>query len=188
MWLSRITMPSTYVVIYSLSALLPSLPVIGSLRPSAGTALSSVWLIWRAVAFGLLGATMWWHTRPMLLLWSGVVMLAGFLGTTLPALWLTDSLPMAIALMICGQTALGLSMGLIYAASLYFGMVLSEGSTEHGGYHEALVGLGQILGPGAGALTQWIRPDNLLLGVDAVTVVIVFTITAASIAAIRARR
>ena len=28
------------------------------------------------------------------------------------------------------------------------GMVLSDGSTEHGGYHEALIGLGSVLGPG----------------------------------------
>ena len=45
------------------------------------------------------------------------------------------------------------------------GMVLSEGSTEHGGYHEALIGLGSILGPGTAALTQWKWPNDLRAGV-----------------------
>ena len=43
--------------------------------------------------------------------------------------------------MIAWQIVLGVTMGLIYSGSLYFGMVLSEGSTEHGGYHEALIGM-----------------------------------------------
>jgi hypothetical protein len=51
-------------------------------------------------------------------------------------------------------------------------MVLSEGSTEHGGYHEALIGLGSILGPGAGALAQWLKPGDTRFGVLAVSSVL----------------
>ena len=59
-------------------------------------------------------------------------------------------------------------MGMIYSASLYFGMVLSDGSTEHGGYHEALIGLGSILGPGTAALTQLVWRGDIRAGVAAV--------------------
>jgi hypothetical protein len=59
------------------------------------------------------------------------------------------------------QIVLGISIGTIHSASLYFGMAVSDGSTEHSGYHEALIGLDQILGPLVGATMQWIRPDAL---------------------------
>ena len=90
--------------------------------------------------------------------------------------------------MIAWQIVLGVVMGLIYAGSLYFGMVLSAGSTEHGGYHEALIGLGSVLGPGMAALTQWKWPDSLRAGVTAVSVVIAVSVVAAGVATVRAAR
>src|SRR5262249_14832660 len=95
---------------------------------------------------------------------------------------------LAISLNVLGQMGLGVSMGMIYSASLYFGMVLSDGSTEHGGYHEALIGLGQIIGPGAGAITAWGWAGNTATGIEAVSVVIALTILAAAGAACRAYR
>jgi len=77
----------------------------------------------------------------------------------------------ALAAMAFAQIVLGLSLGTIYSASLYFGMAVSDGSTEHGGYHEALIGLGQIIGPLVGAAIQWIRPGELwpaLLGISSI--------------------
>jgi len=79
-------------------------------------------------------------------------------------------------------------LGIIYAGSLYFGMVLSEGSTEHGAYHEALIGAGSVLGPGTAALTPWRWPGDLTAGVAAVSGVIALSILAAAVATVRARR
>ncbi len=156
MWLARIALPATFVIVYSLMAMMPSLPVIRVLSTAQRTLVGSVWMAARTVAFAVLGLTVWWHTRPRLLLASAAIMLIAFCGVTIP---LSDLLPVAspgadLASMVSWQLVLGCAMGIIYAGSLYFGMVLSEGSTEHGGYHEALIGLGSILGPGAGALTQ----------------------------------
>ena len=53
-----------------------------------------------------------------------------------------------IAIIAIAELVLGLMVGFIFSASLYFGMVLSDGSTEHAGYHEALIGVGVVLGPG----------------------------------------
>jgi hypothetical protein len=178
LWLSRIALPSTYVVIYSLSALMPLLPVIKSLDPATRTLVGSVWLVSRWLTFLFLGATLFWHTRPRLLLGAAILMAAAFIAVTAP---------LGLPAMILAQLFLGIAVGLIYTASLYFGMVLSEGSTQHAGYHEALIGLGQILGPGVGALTQWRWPENLPAGVIAVSCVIGTTLVIAGVAAAKAR-
>jgi len=165
MRLSRVALPSMYAVNYALGALMPSLPVIRSIPDTRmQTLIGSVWLLARWLAFVLLGATTWWHTRPRSLLAAAVVMLAAFLGVTLRPSALIPGAGFTTfgdqTSMILWQILLGLAMGLIYSGSLYFGMVLSHGSTEHGGYHEALIGLGSILGPGAGAAAEFLRGDD----------------------------
>ena len=178
LWLARISLPSTYVVIYSLSALMPLLPIMQRLDPAMQTLVGSAWLATRWLTFLVLGATVFWHTRPRLLLGADVLMAASFIAVTAP---------LGLIGMIAAQLLLGVAVGLIYTASLYFGMVLSDGSTEHAGYHEALIGLGQILGPGVGALTQWRYPKNLPAGVIAVSTLVFLTLIAATIAAAKTR-
>lgn len=178
MWLARISLPSTYVVANALYAMTPLLPALHSLETSQRTLVGSTWMIARWFAFLLLGATAWWHTRPRLLLVAAIGMLIAFVGVTTTGL----------ASMVFWQVVLGVTMGLIYSGSLYFGMVLSEGSTEHGGYHEALIGLGSVLGPGTAALTQWRWPGDLRAGVFAVCGVIAISILAAAAASVRFSR
>jgi hypothetical protein len=98
-------------------------------------------------------------------------MLLAFFGMTLPPTR-GHSPGVDLASMIFWQIALGGALGMIYSASLYFGMVLSEGSTEHGGYHEALIGLGWVLGPLAGVAAQQRRPGEIWAGIAAVGAVI----------------
>lgn len=180
--LSRVSLPATYVVIYSLMAMMPSLPVIRDLSPVGATVVSSTWMAVRWVTFLALGATSWWHTRPRLLLASAVAMVAAFLAIVLPGarlwLWHEASVGGALGWMLAGQALLGVCVGVIYSGSLYFGMVLSEGSTEHGGYHEALIGLGSGLGPAAGAVAAWLRPGDVQTGIFAVTLVITLSVAA----------
>jgi hypothetical protein len=178
MWLARISLPATYVVVYSLMAMMPSLPVIKPLTPAVATMVGSAWMAARFAMFVWLGAATWWHTRPMLLLGSAAAMLFAFIGVTIAPL----------GGMIVSQLILGAVMGIIYSGSLYFGMVLSQGSTEHGGYHEALIGLGSVLGPGVAALTQQYWPGSVRAGVTAVACVIATTVLAAALAAARASK
>jgi Major Facilitator Superfamily len=185
LWLARIALPATYVVVYSLSAMLPMLAVLQPLGTAARTAVASIWMIARLLAFVALGAAAWWHTRPRILLVSAAVMLVAFWGVTLRA---SENDAVALAVMIGSQIVLGVVIGIIYAGSLYFGMVLSDGSTEHGGYHEALIGAGSVIGPGTAALTQWRWPGDLTAGVAAVSGVIALSILAAAIATIRAAK
>lgn len=194
LWLSRISMPASYALIYALSAMLPSLPPMQRIPTWAATVVGSAWLASRWLAFLMLGVSPWWHTRPRALLVAAWAMLASFAATA----WQPsasslfppgrDGLAVDLAWLVLCQVAIGLALGLIYSASLYFGMVLSDGSTEHGGYHEALIGLGSILGPGAGAVAQWLRPGTMMLGVAAVTGVLAVSTLLASAASFTLRR
>jgi len=188
LWLSRVALPATYVVIYSLSAMLPSLPAIKRLAITQATLVGSIWLATRWAAFTALGATAWWHTRPRVLLWSAFVMAGGFLGTVVSASAGSAGLALPLLGAVVFQAILGLALGMIYTASLYFGMVLSEGSTAHGGYHEALIGLGQALGAGAGAAAQWLFPGSTAAATVGVSVVIGLTLVGAVAVSVRARR
>ena len=189
--LSRIGLPSTYIVVYSLAALMPSLRVIQSFAPAWQTVVASAWMASRFVTFAFLGATTGWHSRPRLLLVAAFIMLAAFLGVTLrPDEVFGGSLgitPTDQILMILSQIPLGAAMGLIYSGSLYFGMVLSEGSTEHGGYHEALIGLGQSLGPAAALATQTVWPGDNEASVWAVAGLVGVTLVAAVAVSLRHR-
>jgi MFS family permease len=190
LWLSRISLPAMYVVNYGLSAMLPLLPVMHGLPASQQTLLGSVWMLARWIAFIILTATIFWHTRPRLLLVAAVVLCAAFFVVTIPPSTVTERATHEadLFLMILGQIALGGAMGLIYTASLYFGMVLSEGSTEHGGYHEALIGLGSVLGPGAGAAAQLLHPQDIRWSIGAVGGLVCLTTCGAFAASIIARR
>jgi MFS family permease len=192
LWLSRLALPATYTMLYSLAALMPMLPAMRGLDTSVKTVVGSTWMVSRWIVFCLLGLTTAWHTRPRLLLWAACLMLLAFLGTTIRPSDLLPQLNISPAInllsMIFWQILLGAALGMIYSASLYFGMVLSEGSTEHGGYHEALIGLGSVLGPGTGALALWLSDGNVWAGIAAVAGIIALSILAAVIASVRLSR
>ena len=198
MWLARISLPATYVVVYSLAAMMPLLPVMQPLDTAERTLAGSAWMVARFGAFVALGATVWWHTRPRVLLVAAAVMLVAFVGVTVRPSdvfgggaggaggWGPMPYAVDLASMVGWQIALGAVMGLIYSASLYFGMVLSDGSTEHGGYHEALIGLGSVIGPGTAALTQVAWQGDVGAGIAAVCCVIGLSVVAAGVATVKA--
>lgn len=183
LWLSRTALPATYVVIYGLMPMMPFLPVVQKLPTTAQTLVGSVWLLTRLVAFVALAMNAWWHTRPRALLWAAVAMLVAFFGMTLRPTH-GASPGWDLAMMIAWQAVLGLALGMIYSASLYFGMVLSDGSTRHGGYHEALIGVGWIIGPAAGAATQFFWPGQVWAGIAAVGAVIAASVIVVVVTAI----
>src|ERR1700759_496177 len=156
------------------------------MRPLA----SSAWLGGRFLAFVFLGVTTFWHVRPRLLLAATVVMVVAFVGVTvrMSDLFGPKAAPTDLAAMVSWQIALGLVLGVIYAGSLYFGMVLAHGSTEQGGYHEALIGLGSVLGPGTGAGAAIFRPGDLAFSIRAVTALVVLTAVVTMLVSAMARR
>ena len=192
MWLSRISLPATYMVLYAIAAMMPLLPSMQELSTSTKTVVGSMWLVTRWMTFWVLGATVFWHTRPRLLLWAGCAMFIAFLGVAIRP---SDLFPAAdlvgavdLFSMVLWQGVLGVALGMIYSGSLYFGMVLSDGSTEHGGYHEALIGLGSILGPGVGLVAMTVSTAGIRAGIAGVATVVGATVLTAAAASFYASR
>lgn len=155
--LSRMALPASYTVIFSLTPILASLPAVQAMPGGWQSVAVSVWLVSRVVTFWVMGWTRFWHTRPGVLMGAVVVMALSF-GVAAGSGLLPVPVGSQLAALIGAQLVLGVAMGVIYSGSLYFGMVLSHngdgegGSTEQGGYHEAMIGAGTILGPAAGVV------------------------------------
>src|SRR5204862_7597804 len=56
-----------------------------------------------------------------------------------------------LAVLVLAQILFGCALGIIYYSSLFYSMDLSETKSEHGGIHEAAIGLGNFAGPAVGA-------------------------------------
>jgi hypothetical protein len=57
------------------------------------------------------------------------------------------------------QVVFGCALGLIYYSSLFYSMDLSQAKGEHGGIHEAAIGLGNFAGPAVGATALHFLPQ-----------------------------
>lgn len=185
LWLSRLCMPAMYVVLYSIAAIMPFLPTIKAMDPVGQTIVGSLWMSVRVVMFVLLGATVWWHGRPRVLLIAAAMIFFACLAIPFRP---SQGLAIDVSWLIFWQVVLGIAQGMIYTASLYFGMVLSEASTEHGGYHEALIGLGSVVGPGAAAMAAAIFPGSLWAGMTPVAIIMGASVAGACVASIRLRK
>jgi MFS family permease len=191
LWLSRVALPAAFVASYGIMAIMPSLPLMHRLPPETHTLVAGIWLAARWVGFVFCGWTTWWHTRPRAMLAAVALMLIAFLGVALPwpfPWWLDPGTAAWVAWVAAWQVVLGFCLALICSASLYFGMVLSDASVEHSGYHEALVGLGTVVGPGAGALAQYYGGSDPIWGTVAVGSVIAASVAASAVVALRHSR
>ena len=91
-----------------------------------------------------------WHYRFAWLLSGYLLLILGF------ATVLTAS---GLSWLGLGQVAFGLGVGSLYYASLFYSMDVGEARAEQGGIHEAMMGAGNLVGPGVGALSLWIAPQ-----------------------------
>ncbi len=74
---------------------------------------------------------------------------------------------------IAAQVVFGLAVGLIYYSSLFYSMDASDTKGEHGGLHEAAIGLGICAGPALGATALTFFPQSPDSGALAVTALLV---------------
>src|SRR5207249_9270064 len=79
-----------------------------------------------------------------------------------------------VAALILAQIVFGCAVGLIYYSSLFYSMDLSDTKSEHGGIHEAAIGLGNFAGPAVGAASLHFLPQNPNSGAMAVSALLVF--------------
>ena len=67
------------------------------------------------------------------------------------------------------QVIFGGAIGLIYYSSLFHSMDVGEAKGEHGGIHEAAIGVGNCIGPAVGATWLQFLPQHVNSGAIAVS-------------------
>ena len=142
-WLAN---PCAYVAINTLVAVMPGVAEHLGLTTTMAGFCCSLWCFARMGAFVVLWQWNGWHYRFRWLLVSYLALIASFaVILVVPQL----------AAVIAAELAFGWAIGLIYYSSLYYSMDVGETKSEHGGIHEAAIGLGNFVGPAVGA--AWLQ-------------------------------
>ena len=160
-WLAN---PFAYVAINTVIAVMPGIAQKLALSPTRVGLFCSVWMFARLATFALMWQWRGWHYRFRWLLSAFLMLIGSFM-----LLLLADQL----WLVVLAQLFFGFAAGLIYYSSLFYSMdVGGETQGEHGGLHEAAIGIGVCVGPAVGAAAlQWM-PAHSNNGVYAVSVLL----------------
>jgi hypothetical protein len=155
-WLAN---PFAYVAINSIIPQIPNLAARLELSPMLAGFACSVFYLARLAAFA--GLWLWpgWHYRFSWLLGAYVALLSSYLVLL--------SVP-HVLVMILAQIVFGGAIGLIYYSSLFYSMDLGDTKGEHGGLHEAAIGLGLFTGPAISAGALYFYPQLPNIGTWAV--------------------
>lgn len=156
-WLAN---PFAYVAINTLVAVIPGLA--GRLRLSTTLAgfCCSVWLFARFGTFFTLWLWDGWHYRFRWLLLAYLALIGAFTAIlTVPS----------VAVLVLAQLVFGAAVGLMYYSSLFYSMDVGDTKGEHGGLHEAAIGLGNFAGPAVGAASLYFLPHYANAGALAVS-------------------
>jgi predicted MFS family arabinose efflux permease len=156
-WLAN---PLAYVAVNTLFAVMPGLAQKLGLSPTKVGLFCSVWLFGRLAAFVLLWRWTGWHYRFRWLAIGFVVLIASF------ALIL---LALQLWIVVLAQIFFGFAAGLMYYSSLFYSMDAGDTKGEHGGLHEAAIGVGICAGPAVGAAALQFFPQHPNAGAIAVS-------------------
>jgi predicted MFS family arabinose efflux permease len=152
--------PFAYIGINTLIAVVPGIAAKLELSTTLAGVVCSTWCFGRFGAF--LGLWLWedWHYRFRWLLVAFVVMIGSFAAIlTIPNL----------VVLVTAQLAFGCAVGHLYYSSLYYSMHVGETKGEHGGFHEAAIGIGNFAGPTVGAASLHFLPQYANSGALAVS-------------------
>jgi len=156
-WLAN---PFAYIAINTLIAVLPGIAAKFHLSTAMAGFVCSLWCFARVFAFITLWRWTGWHYRFRWLAGAFALLIVSF--TTILVVH-------QLAVVLVAQLFFGAAIGLIYYSSLFYAMDASETKSEHGGIHEAAIGIGNCLGPAAGAAALWLAPQNASVGAWAVS-------------------
>ena len=142
--------PFACVAAFTLLAMIPELVKKMGLSVTMAGWFGSIWFFARLAAFIVLWRWTAWHYRFRWMLAGYLLLVAGFaiVLTAGDLFWLS-----------LGQVAFGLAVGMLYYSSLFYSMDVGEARAEQGGIHEAMMGAGNLVGPGIGALGLIIAPQ-----------------------------
>ena len=156
-WLAN---PFAYLAINTLIAVLPGIAAKFQLSPMEAGFMCSLWCFARVIAFIVLWKWAGWHYR-----FRWLVSAYGLLIISFAMILMAHSL----AAIVIAQLFFGVTVGLMYYSSLFYAMDASETKSEHGGIHEAAIGVGNFLGPAVGAAAIWFAPQSATAGAWAVS-------------------
>lgn len=161
-WLAN---PFAYVAINTVIAVMPGIAHRLELSPTQVGLFCSVWMFARLATFALLWQWRGWHYRFRWLLAAFILLIAGFVLLLVAP---------QLGLVVVAQLLLGFGVGLIYYSSLFYSMdVGGETQGEHGGLHEAAIGIGICAGPAVAAASLQFLPAHSSNGVFAVSALLV---------------
>ena len=143
-WLAN---PFNYMAINTIVAMAPGLAQKVGLGLTEAGLVFSLWFYIRAFAFLKLWLWPGWHYRFGWFLTGLVGLLVSYL-----VLLTATSIP----LLLLSQIGFGWCSALLYYSSLYYAMDGSQSHSEHGGIHEALIGVGICGGPALSSAAQWL--------------------------------
>ena len=156
-WLAN---PFAYIAINTLLAVLPGIAHKFNLTPMFAGFACSLWCFIRVLAFIALWQWSGWHYRFRWLVTAFILMIVAF-ATILVA--------PSLAVILIAQIFFGVTVGLMYYSSLFYAMDAHDSGSEQGGIHEAAIGIGNCLGPAAGAAALWLAPQTPGVGAWAVS-------------------
>ena len=156
-WLAN---PLAYIAINTLIAVIPGVARRLELSTMVAGFCCSLWCFSRLGAFFVLWRWNGWHYRFRWLLVAYVTLVGTFAGILLAP---------NLAVLVSAEIIFGCVAGLIYYSSLFYSMDLGDTKGEHGGIHEAVIGLGNFAGPAVGAASLHFLPQYANSGAFAVT-------------------
>ena len=159
-WLAN---PFAYIAINTLIAVVPGIAAKFHLSPMFAGFVCSLWCFVRIGVFVTLWHWPGWHYKFRWLVAAFAMLIVSF-ATILTA--------PNLAALIAAQIFFGGAIGLIYYSSLFYSMDAGDAKGEHGGIHEAAIGLGNCVGPAVGALSLQFLPGIPNSGAIAVSVLL----------------
>jgi hypothetical protein len=125
----------------ALGALMPTIFQNLGFEVFWATGLSSLMDLTRFLFFIVLQFHTGWHGLRSPLLGGAVCLTAGFFMVVLGG---------GTGMVLAGEVLFGIGGAMSYYAALYYAMAVQNAAVEAGGVHEALIGLGAIIGPASG--------------------------------------
>jgi MFS family permease len=161
--MSLLANPMAYLAIITIIAMTPTLARRLNFSPKVAGFMFSIWFFSRALAF--VGLRLWpgWHYRFRFLAWAYAALMVSFGAMLVTLDW---------RVLVVAEVILGAAVGLIYYSSLFYSMDVGDTKGEHGGIHEAAIGLGSGTGPAMAALALTLFPQHSASGAWGVSVVL----------------
>ncbi len=153
---ARVLLPLSYVLNAAMNPILPYRFERLGVDVWWETPAAATWIVVRVVIFAIMWRLPFWHGRWGTLLLGAAGMTAGF------GLVVTGS---TLASVLAGLACLGVGLGVVYYAALYYAMAVGRAEVDAGGTHEALIGAGYTVGPAAGLTGSAIAGGVGIVGV-----------------------